>query len=99
MITCHREVLFWSSLFGELEAFCTWMGKTFLRFQKLSVIILLNILCIPLACTTSPSSVPMILRFVLLMEWVSSWLFLSQLLNCLTKISLIFSLFYFILEL
>jgi hypothetical protein len=39
------------------------MGKTFLRFGKLSDIILLTILHIPLACTSFPSSMPMILRF------------------------------------
>jgi hypothetical protein len=42
----------------------------------------LNILCIPLACISS-SSMPMILRFGLLME-LCSCRFLSQLLNCLT---------------
>jgi hypothetical protein len=30
---------------------------------KFSAVILLNILCIPFACTSSPSSMPMILRF------------------------------------
>jgi hypothetical protein len=39
-----------------------------LRFGNFSIIILLNILYIPLACTSSPSSMPMILRFSLLME-------------------------------
>jgi hypothetical protein len=34
-----------------------------LRFGNFSIIILLNILYIPLACTSSPSSMPMILRF------------------------------------
>jgi hypothetical protein len=29
-------------------ASCTWMGNTFSRFGKFSIIILLNILCIPL---------------------------------------------------
>jgi hypothetical protein len=42
MIICCEEVLFWSSLFDVLEAFCTRMGKSFLRFWKFSVIILLN---------------------------------------------------------
>jgi hypothetical protein len=46
----------------------------------------LNILCIPLACT-SPSSMPMILRVGLFMESQSSYIFLSQLLSCLTKSS------------
>jgi hypothetical protein len=37
----------------------------------------LNILCIPFACTSSPSSMPMILRFVLLLESVRSYIFFS----------------------
>jgi hypothetical protein len=45
MIICHWEALFWLSLFGVLQVSCSWMGKTFLRFGKFSVIILLNILC------------------------------------------------------
>jgi hypothetical protein len=39
-----------------------------------------------LACTSSPSSMTMILRFVL-MESLSSFIFLPQLLSWLTKIS------------
>jgi hypothetical protein len=72
MIICCGEVLFWSSLVSVLEASCTWIGKSFLRFRKFSVIILLNILHIPLAYTFSPSSVPMILRFGLLIGSLSS---------------------------
>jgi hypothetical protein len=37
-------VLFWASLFGVLEAYCTWMGIVFSTFGKFSVIILLSIL-------------------------------------------------------
>jgi hypothetical protein len=48
IIICHREVLFWSSLFDALDASCTWIGITFSRFGTFSVIILLNILWIPL---------------------------------------------------
>jgi hypothetical protein len=44
-----------------------------------------------LACTSSPS-MPMILKFGLLMELLNSCIFLSQLLCCLTKISFVFSL-------
>jgi hypothetical protein len=62
------------------------------RFGKFSVIILLNILWIPLIWTFSPSSVPMILSFVLLMELLSSYIFFSQFLSYLTKISFVFSL-------
>jgi hypothetical protein len=47
---------------------------------------LLNILWIPFACTSSPSSMPMIFRFGLLMQSVSSCIFLSQVLCCLTNI-------------
>jgi hypothetical protein len=45
-----------------------------------------------LVCTSSPCSIPMILRFGLLMDLLSSCIFLSQLLNCLSKISFVFSL-------
>jgi hypothetical protein len=45
-----------------------------------------------LTCTSSPSSMPMILTFGLLMELLSSCIFLSQLLSCLTKSSSVFSL-------
>jgi hypothetical protein len=91
MIIYCGVVLFWLSLFVVLEGSCTWMGNSFLRFGKFSVFILLNILCIPLACTY-PSSVLMILKFGLSMEWLSSCIYLSQLLSCLTKI---FSVFFF----
>jgi hypothetical protein len=48
----------------------------------------------PLACTSSPSSVPMIVRFGLLMESLNSCIFLSQLLSCLTNIPSVFSLIF-----
>jgi hypothetical protein len=48
MTICHGVVLFLSSLFGVLGAFCTCIGIDFSRFGKFSVIILLNILQIPL---------------------------------------------------
>jgi hypothetical protein len=51
-----------------------------------------------LACTSSPSSMPKILRFGLFMELLNSCIILSQLLSCLTKISSVFSI-YFIFEL
>jgi hypothetical protein len=45
MIICHGVVLFWSSLFGILEASYTWMGiVSSRRHGKFSVNILLNIL-------------------------------------------------------
>jgi hypothetical protein len=68
------------------------MGIAFSRFGKFSVIVLLSILQIPFACTSYPSSMPMILRFGLLMELVSSCIFLSQVLSCLTNSSSIFHL-------
>jgi hypothetical protein len=71
-----------------------------LRFGKISVIISLNTLHIPLACTSSPSSMPMILRLGLLMESLNSCKFLSHLLYCLTMISSVFVFdFYFIFKL
>jgi hypothetical protein len=52
-----------------------------------------------LACTSSPS-MPMILRFGILRELLSSCIFLSQLFSCLTKISSTFFFnFYFIFKL
>jgi hypothetical protein len=45
-----------------------------------------------LVCTSSPSSMSMILRFGLLIESLSSCIFLSQILSCLTNISSVFSL-------
>jgi hypothetical protein len=48
---------------------------------------LLNILRIPFACTSSPSLMPMILKFCLLMELVSFCVFFSQVLSCLINSS------------
>jgi hypothetical protein len=50
---------------------------------------LLTILLIPFACTSSPS-MPMVLRFGLLMESVSSCVFFSQVLSYLTSSSSVF---------
>jgi hypothetical protein len=63
MIICCRVVLFWSDLFGALEDPCTCMVIVFSIFGKFSVIILLNMLCIPFTYTSSSSSMPVILRF------------------------------------
>jgi hypothetical protein len=52
---------------------------------------LLNILRILFACTSS-SSISMILRFGLLMELVSSYIFLSQVLSCMSNTSSVFPL-------
>jgi hypothetical protein len=83
MIMCCGVVLFWSSQYGVLEASCTWMAIAFYKSGKFPVIILLNILWFPFA--SYPSSMPMILRFCLLMELVSSCIFLSQVLSYLTN--------------
>jgi Mn2+/Fe2+ NRAMP family transporter len=56
--------------------------------------VLLNMLQIPSACTSSPPFIPMILRFGLLMESASSCLFLSQVLSCLTHSSSVFPLIF-----
>jgi hypothetical protein len=88
MIIYHGEVLFLSSMFHVLEASCTWMGITFSRFGMFSVIILLNILWIPFGCTYSPSSMPMILRFGLWLNWwVLTYSFRR---TCLTNSSSVF---------
>jgi hypothetical protein len=64
MMICHGVVLFLSGLFGVLEASYICVGIDFSRFGKFSVIIiLLNILRFPFACTSSPFSMPMILSF------------------------------------
>jgi hypothetical protein len=44
------------------------MSIVFSRFGNFSAIIFLTILCIPYACTSSPSSMPMILRLGLLID-------------------------------
>jgi hypothetical protein len=92
MIICHGIVPFWSGLFGVLEAACICKGMDFSRFGKFSVIVSLNILQIPFAYTSSPSLMPMILMFGLLVESVSSCIFFSQVLSCLTNSSLVFPL-------
>jgi hypothetical protein len=81
---CFGVVLFGSCLFGVLEASFTWMGIVFCRLQNFSVYFV-ELLCIPIACTYSLSLMPIILRFHLLMESVSSWIFLSQVFSCLSN--------------
>jgi hypothetical protein len=72
------------------------MGISYSRFGKFSVNVLLNILQISFACTSS--SMPIILRFGLLMESVSSYVFLSQVLSCLTNSSCFSFNFHFIFK-
>jgi hypothetical protein len=96
MIICRWDILFWSSLFGVWGTSCTWMGITFSRLGQFSVIILLNMLWLPFAWTSYPSSMPMILRFGLLMELVSSCIFLSQVMSHLNNSSSVLSLISFL---
>jgi hypothetical protein len=85
-VWCHGDFLYLDSI-------------TFLRFGKFCVIILLNILCIPLACTSSPSSVTIICRFGLLMGPLSSYVFLLQILSLLSKdTSVVFINIYFVFK-
>jgi hypothetical protein len=72
MIICHGEVLFWSSLFDILETSYTWKGKSFSRFGKFSVILLLNKLCIPLVILLLLLQCPWFSGLVL---WWSHWVF------------------------
>jgi hypothetical protein len=48
-------------------------GQNFPKIWKFFGYYLVDILHIPLACTSSPSSVPMILRFSGLVFWWSHW--------------------------
>jgi hypothetical protein len=41
-IICHREVLFWSYLFGVLEASCTWMDN-FLEIWEINFLLFFKI--------------------------------------------------------
>jgi hypothetical protein len=69
MIICHREVLFWSRMFGAMEALSTWIGIFSLDLGILCYYFIV-ILLIPLACTSSPSSMPW---FSGLVFWWSCW--------------------------
>jgi hypothetical protein len=80
MMIYHVVLLFWSGLFGVLEASCMCMGLSFSRFGKFSVIILLNVLCIPFAFTSSVSRCPWFsslvfwwIRWVLAFSFHRSW--------------------------
>jgi hypothetical protein len=64
IIICNGEVLFCSCQFGVLEAFYIWRDLSFSRFGKFSAIILLNILPVLLAYTSSPASMPEVPRLV-----------------------------------
>jgi hypothetical protein len=64
---CDGEVLFWSWLFGVLEAFFIWMSISFLKFGMFFDFIFIEykIKSYALTCTFSPSSMPMTHKFVL----------------------------------
>jgi hypothetical protein len=73
-------------------------GKTVLRFGKFSVIILLNVLCNPLACTSSPSQCPWFSGSVF---WWNCWVLVHSLHSSWVAWlrNLLFFFFSFILEL
>jgi hypothetical protein len=69
MIICHGEVLFWSSLFGVLEASCTCINNSFLRFGEF-LLLFCWIYYVSLCLT------PLLLwcpRFTALVFWWSHW--------------------------
>jgi hypothetical protein len=63
VIIQHEEVLFWSCLFGVLKTCCTWKFSLW----KFPDIILLNIFSMPSSYTSSPFSMSLVYRLVLLM--------------------------------
>ena len=71
---CQQEFLFWSSLFGVLKASCMFIGISFFRLEKFSSIILLKIFTDPLSWESSLSSIPIFLRFGLLIVSWTSWM-------------------------
>jgi hypothetical protein len=75
IIMCLEGFLFWSSLFGVLEASCMFMGISFFRLGKFSSIILLKIFIGPLTWESSHSSIPIIFRFCFLLESWIYWMF------------------------
>ena len=61
------ESIWWSVIFLYLHRF--------FRLGKFSSMILLNIFSVPLSCISSPSSIPIILKFVLFIVSQISWMF------------------------
>jgi hypothetical protein len=49
------EIIFWSCIFGILNASCTWLSIHFLRFGKFSAIISLKKFSVPLLCMMESS--------------------------------------------
>lgn len=50
-----REILFWSYMFGVLNASCIWIGISFPNSGEFSVMILLKMSSLPLEQYYSPS--------------------------------------------
>lgn len=67
-ILCLVEVLIWSCPFGVQYASYMWVSTSFLIQRNFSFAISLKMCLIPLACVSMFSSIPMTLRFVLLMQ-------------------------------
>jgi hypothetical protein len=71
------DVLFWSCLFGVLNASCTWLSICFPGFGKNSAIIFLSKFSMPLVCILVLSPTSQIYRFGLLVVSQKSWLLCS----------------------
>jgi hypothetical protein len=65
-------------------------GQIYLEIWEIFCYYFIDYAAYPFFYPFSPSSMPMILRFGLLMELPSSCIFFSQLLSCLSKISFFF---------
>jgi hypothetical protein len=91
MIICHGVVLFWSGLFGVLEAYCICMEIDFSRFGKFCyyfVEYIMHSLCLHLLSSFNAHD-----SQVWCFDGVNEFLhFLSQVLSCLTNSSLVFPL-------
>jgi hypothetical protein len=75
VLMCQEEFLFWFNLFRVLLASFMFLGISFFRLGKFSSIILLKIFTGPLIWEASLSSIPIILRFGLLIVSCISWSF------------------------
>jgi len=72
IIIWQEEFVFWFNLFGVRYTSCMFISISFFRLGKFSSIILLNIFTGPLIWVFLPFSIPIILRFDLL---IVSWIF------------------------
>ena len=75
VIVWWEEFLFRSNQFGVLKASCMFMSIIFYGLGKFSSIILLKIFTGPLSWKSLLSSIPIILRFGLLLVSYISWMF------------------------